>query len=169
MGRWEVSLHSWQRGANPLISWRPPTLPMSPSFFKILSKNPPPTPTSRSPPTLTPTALYLVMFLWLNKWSCHIWLMCYFTYYLIIWVYTCQASLPKYEKDLDVCFMQQGVSFTAFGHIRFFSGTLIWYHTQKHTEHTQEPVDWHTHMNIYLHHLLCAHSSYLFYIKWLNE
>ena len=53
----------------------------------------------------------------------------------------------------------------------FFTGMLIWYHIHKHpnTQHTQGPVDWHTHINIYLHHLLCAHSSYLYYSKWLNE
>ena len=43
------------------------------------------------------------------------------------------------------------------------------YHTHKYTQHTQGPEDWHTHINIYLHHLLCAYSSYLYDIKWLNE
>ena len=38
-----------------------------------------------------------------------------------------------------------------------------------HTQHTQGPVDWHTCIIIYWHHLLCAHSNYLYYIKWLNE
>ena len=54
--------------------------------------------------------------------------------------------------------------------VLFFSGTLIWYHntnTYKHTQYTQGPVDWNTHINIYLHHLLCAHSSYLYYIEWI--
>ena len=41
--------------------------------------------------------------------------------------------------------------------------------TQRHTQHTQGPVDWHVHENIYLHHLLCAHKHYFYYIKWLNE
>ena len=82
--------------------------------------------------------------------------MCYFTYYLIIWVYACQALLAKYEKDLDVCFMQQGVSFTAVGHLRFFSGTLIWYDTQKHTQHTQEPVDWHPYEYILTPPVMCS-------------
>ena len=36
--------------------------------------------------------------------------------------------------------------------------------TCKHTEtqHTLGPVGWHTHIKIYLHHLLCAHSNYLY-------
>ena len=33
--------------------------------------------------------------------------------------------------------------------------------THKDTQHTQGPVDLHTHINIYLHHLLRAHSRYL--------
>ena len=71
-------------------------------------------------------------------------------------------------------FMQQGVRFTEVWHIMwFFTGTLIWYHkhthTHTHTQHTQGPVDWHSHINVYLHHLLCAQSSYLYYIKWLNK
>ena len=28
------------------------------------------------------------------------------------------------------------------------------------------PVDWYTHINIYLHHLLCVHKSYLYYAEW---
>ena len=38
-----------------------------------------------------------------------------------------------------------------------------------HTQHTQGPVDWHTCIIIYWHHLLFAYSNYLYYIKWLNE
>ena len=44
-----------------------------------------------------------------------------------------------------------------------FSGTLAWYYThtntQAHTQHTQGSVHWHTHLNIYPHHLLCAHAA----------
>ena len=67
----------------------------------------------------------------------------------------------------------------------FFAGTLTLYltlshththththtnaqmHTHKHTQHTHGPVDLHTHINIYLHHLLCAHISYLYYTEWI--
>ena len=48
---------------------------------------------------------------------------------------------------------------------------VLWFdiaNKQTHTQHTQRPVDWHTHINEYLHHLLCAQSSCLYYIKWLN-
>ena len=46
---------------------------------------------------------------------------------------------------------------------------VLWFditHT-KHTQHTRGPVNLHTHINIYFNHLLCAHSSYLHYNKWL--
>ena len=59
----------------------------------------------------------------------------------------------------------------------FFAGTLIWYHTYTHThihtkthrdtQHTQRPLDWHTHIIINLHHLLCVPSSYLYHIEWI--
>ena len=39
---------------------------------------------------------------------------------------------------------------------------MIWTYT---CVKPQGPLDWHTHINIYLHHLICAHSSYLNYIK----
>ena len=40
-------------------------------------------------------------------------------------------------------------------------------HTRTHTQHTQGPVDLHTNTNIYLDHLLGAHSSYLSYNEWI--
>ena len=89
-------------------------------------------------------------------------------YVMIIWIYTCRVLVPYYQKDLDVCFMQQGTKFSEVWHKIGFL-LVHWFditHT-KHTQHTQGPVDWHTHINIYLHHLLCAHSSHLYYIKWL--
>ena len=42
-------------------------------------------------------------------------------------------------------------------------------HTHKDTQHTHRPVDQHTHLNIHLHQLLCAHSSYLYYIEWIIQ
>ena len=47
---------------------------------------------------------------------------------------------------------------------------VLWFditHRHKDTQHTQGPVDWHTHTNIYLHHLLCAHSSHLYCVEWI--
>ena len=58
-------------------------------------------------------------------------------------------------------FYATSINFTEVWHIMlFFTGSLIWYHTHKHTQHTQGPVDRHKHINKYLHNLLCAHSTY---------
>ena len=48
----------------------------------------------------------------------------------------------------------------------YWYSDLIW-QTHKHRQHTRGQGDWNTHINIYLHHLLRAQSSYLYYIKWL--
>ena len=67
-----------------------------------------------------------------------------------------------------MCFMQQGVKCIEVWHIMWlFAGTLIWYHTHTYTQYTQGAVEWQTHTNIYLHHLLYAHSSCLPYLEWI--
>ena len=81
-------------------------------------------------------------------------------YLMIIW--------PWYQKDLDVCFMQQGVRFTEVWHIMWLLVPRFDI-TNAQTHYTQGPLDWHTHQNVYLYHLLCAQMSYLYYIKWLNK
>ena len=40
-------------------------------------------------------------------------------------------------------------------------------HTHKDTEHTEGPIEWHTHINIHWDLPLCAHSSYLYYTEWI--
>ena len=49
------------------------------------------------------------------------------------------------------------------------AGELNWYHTHRQI-HTgkQWPIDWHTHTNINLYHLLYGHSSYMFFNEWLT-
>ena len=39
--------------------------------------------------------------------------------------------------------------------------------TQKDTQHTEKPVDRHIHINMHLHHMWCAHNSYLNYTEWI--
>ena len=72
---WEifkVSIHSSQRMLTLLFyeDLRYIAYPHTPfsNFFHI-----PPTPTSLSPPAPAPTVFSVVMFLWLNGWSHHIW------------------------------------------------------------------------------------------------
>ena len=53
-------------------------------------------------------------------------------------------------------------------------GTLVpetpWcmFYATKHRAHSRA-VDCHTHINIYLHHLLCCHSSCLYNIEWIIQ
>ena len=123
--------------------------------------------TSLSPPSSTPIVHSVFLFLWLNGWSCHIWCTTLLNDNMDLHMSSLSTSVPK---GLDACFMQQGITFTELWHIIwFFNGSDLISHTQAHTQHTQRPADWRTYINIYLHHLLCAQSSYLYYIKWLNE
>ena len=69
----------------------------------------------------------------LAEWMIMPHLMCYFTK----WIYTCRALVSSYQKNLDVCFMQQGVKITGVWHIMWFL-LVLWFdikhtHTQKHT------------------------------------
>ena len=135
-----------------------------PPFFQILSNFPPPS-TSLLPATPTHTVLSVVLFLWLNAWSHHIW-------YVI---------LLNDNMDLDIsslgtlilegrwcvfyatrCLVYWGLTNAFF----YWHSDLI---SHKHKQHTQGPVGWHTHINIYSQHPLRAHSSYLYYIKWIND
>ena len=93
----------------------------------------------------------------------------------MIWlIYACHATeVPK--RTFMMCFMQQGIKFTEIWHTVFclYSGSISHTNTQTHKdiEPTQGPVDWRIHINMYLHHLLCSHNSYLisiihWYQKW---
>ena len=162
-GLFKFSLHSWQRGANLPIVCRPTLYCLHPYFQFCLTHALPPLPSQLQCPP--PTVSSVDLFLWLNGWSCHIRCVILLNDNMDLHM----SSLGTFDqKDLDVCFMQQGVKFTELWHMWFFTRTLIWYHahtnTQTHTAHSGA-VDWHTHINMYLHHLLCAHSSYLYFIK----
>ena len=157
LGVWGIfnfSLHSWQRGANPppsLILWRSPYTAYPYHFFKFC-------PTLHYFPVTSSSHPHCSF---CCPVSCAVWVitshLMYYIFYAFILFYF-------------IYFMELSINFTEVWHIMsFFTGTLLWYHTHKHTQHTQGPVDRHNHINIYLHNLLCAHSSYSYYIKWLNE
>ena len=70
-------------------------------------------------------------------------------YLMIISIYTCQALVSLYQKDLDVGFVQKASSLLSsdtynLGQIHLISHTQ----THKHAQHTLGPVDWHTHIDI---------------------
>ena len=113
-----VSLLSWQTGS--IL----PTPPPPSSFFKFCPTPSPLLPCHLQPP---PQLFFLLscFFGWMGDHATFDVLF----YLMIIWIYTCQALVPWYQKDLDVCFMQQDIRFTEIWHIMwFFTGTLIWYH-----------------------------------------
>ena len=120
-----------------------------PPFFLILSTSPPPLSCHLQQP---PQMFFLLpcFFGWMGDHATFDVLFCLGT--LVPW---------------DVFYTTRRQVYGGLTHCGFL--LVLWFdikHT--HTKHTQRPVDWYTHINIYLHHLLCAHSSYLYYIKWLN-
>ena len=129
-------------------------------FFKFC----PPTlpPTSLSSPTPTTTALSVVIFLLLNGWSRHIWCAILLNYNMDLHMSNLGTLVP--EGPWCVFYATRHQIYWALTKDVVFTDTLIWYQTQTHAN-----KHWHTHINIYLHHLLCPHSSYLYYLKWLNE
>ena len=149
-----------------LFTETPPILPTPPSIFQIspLPLHPllhPPS-TSLSPPTLTTIILSLVIFLWLNGWSHHIWRA------IIL-----NANMDIHMSSL-VTLVPVGPSFVFYvtRHQVYWGLThnavFYWYsnlisHTQtcKHTQHTQRSVDWHTHVNIYLNDLLFTAAIFI--------
>ena len=81
------------------------------------------------------------------------------------------SNLLKHYYSFALVFWMNGRSHHIWCAIQkdlaVFYATRYKSHTHTHTQHTQRPIDWHTHINIYQHHLLCAHSSYLYYTVWL--
>ena len=130
----KVSLYSWQRDAKPVLYEDPPIL------------SPPPPHTSLSLQTPTPTVLSIVLFLWQNGWSHHIWCAILLNDNMDLHMFSLGTLAP--EGSWYVLYAK-GVKLTEIWNI-FFTGTLIWYHTHKHTQHTQRPVDWHAHI-IYIY------------------
>ena len=107
---------------SPLILWRPPHphYITYPHLFNFVQPALP----SLSPPTPTPTDLSVVLFLWLNGWSRHIWC----------------AFLPNDIMDLHLSSLGTLVKRQAYWDLthKFFTSTLIGYHTHTHTHmHTK--------------------------------
>ena len=151
-----IYIHSWYTAANPLIFWRPPPSMLPTTPFSNFGRPPPPPPFS------------VVLLLWLNGWSCH------FSF----------ANLHNDKMDPYISKLGALVSegpwsvFFARRHQVYWSLTqcgfllVIWFDITyaKHRQYIQGPADWHTHINLYLHHLLDTHSSYLYYVRWcVNE
>ena len=124
-------------------------------------------PTSLSLPTSTSTAHSIVLFLWLSGWLQHIWCAILCNDFIDV----CMSSLRTlmhvwWSKVSSLLSSDMWCGFCWYSWFDL-SHTHTHPHTYKDTHHTQKPVDWHTHIKIYLQQLLCAHSSYLYYIEWI--
>ena len=129
----------------------------SPSHFLVIS----------SP---TPTVLSVVLFLWLSRWS-HIW-----------WAVLLNDDMDLHMLSLGTllpegpwCVFYATSKGSSLLRSDMWCGFLLvlWFdithkQTDKHTAHSRASRLTHSYI-IYLQHLLCAHSSYLYYIRWLNE
>ena len=130
-------------------------------LFKILSNS-----SSPSPPNFT-SAVNFWSLVCLTEWVIMPHLMCYFSFDDIMVLYmSCFGTLVP-ERPCYMFDATRNQVYWSLTHNVIFSGTLIWYHkhiyTHKDIQHTQGPIDWHTHINIYQHHLAYAHSRYLYY------
>ena len=89
-------------------------------------------------------------------------------YLTILSIYTCQAFVTYHQKDLAVCFMQQGIKLTEFSSIMlFFNNTPIWYRTNKDTAHTWTNRLTHPHKYILTWTVMCSHQ--LSILHWMNK
>ena len=145
------SSHSWERGPNPIFYVTRtlpilPTPPPPPPRFAVPLKLSLPLLLSPQPPT--PLLFLLSCFFgWMGDQS-------------VLLNDIADLLMSSLRYDLRCVLCNKVSSLLRSDTCGFFAGTLIWHHTN--TQHTQRPVDWHTHINIYLHQLLCAQSSYLY-------
>ena len=136
---------------------------LPPTHFQILS-TPPLSCHLQPPPPL--------LVLWLNGWSHHIWCAILLNDIINLHMSSLGTLVPEgpwylfYAKRRQVYWgLTHNVVFCWYSNLILRTQTHTY--THKDIQHTQGLVDLHTHINIYLHHLLCAHSSYLYYIGWI--
>ena len=154
--------HSWQRDPNaPIFENLPLPFIAYPSFSKFCSSPPFPCRFQLPPPTLL-LFLLLCFFGWMDNRATFGELFIYT--YVELWYLVPEGSWCVFDAASRQVYwgLTHNVDFS--WHSDLISHTCK--HTQKDKQYTQGPVDWHTHINIYFHHLLCALSSYLYYIEY---
>ena len=115
----------------------------------------------------TPTALFVVLFLWLNCWLRNIWCGFLFTDIMDLHMSSLATLVPEWPCCVFYATMCQGVE--VWHIIWFFASTLIWYqtNTETKTQHTLGSINWYTHINIYKNYENWAYSNYVYYIELL--
>ena len=126
LGTFKVLLHSWQKGANPLILWRLPYIAYPLPAFSNFVHSSPPLPCHLQP---QPPLFFLLscFFGWMGDQAT----------FDVPWIYTCEALVPWHQKDLDVFYAKRCQVY--WGLTR--NVVFCWYydtmsHTHKHTAHT---------------------------------
>ena len=134
----------------------------------------PPHPPFLSSPTFTPTDLSIALLLWLNGWLRNIWCSIYLYDIMDLHISNFGNLVP--EGRWCVFYALRRQIYWGLTHNMVFwwcfdliSHTQTHTHTHTNTQHTKGPADWHTNTNIYLHQLLCTHSSYLHYTEWIIQ
>ena len=147
--------------------WRPHCIAYSSLFSSFVQPLPP----LLKLPTLDPTAPFVALFLvlfWLNGCSLHIWLAILLNDIVDIHISILGTFVP--ERRWCVFYATRRQVYWGLTHNKI----LFWYsdlisHTQTHTRtkaHNTLRGQWLlTHINIYAHQLLHAHSSYLYYTE----
>ena len=143
--------HSSQRGPSPSPPL-PPILWISPFIDYPFASNP-------------TTAHSVVLFLWLNGWSRDIWCASFLNDVMDVQMSSFRTLM--HVLCHKVSSLLRPDTWCGFLLVLWFDNTHTTKH--KHTQHTQWPVDQHIHVNIYLHQLLCAHSSYHYYTEWITH
>ena len=123
------------------MAWRPPyILILQISHFSNLVPPPPPPPPPRPSYLSAPPPLFFLLlrfFGWMGDHSTFDVLF----YLMIIWIYTCQAFVP--EGPWCVFYATRRQVYCRLTHnVFYWNSDLI---SHKHTQHTQGPIDWHTH------------------------
>ena len=129
------------------------TSPILPTpFLQMLSILPP---TSLSPPNPTTTALSVVIFLWLNGWSCHIWCAILLNDNMDLHMSNlCTNLLPERPWCMFYATRHQIYRDLTHNVVFYWYSDLIWHtHTHTHTRtHTHTKTHKHTltHPNKYI-------------------
>ena len=125
---------------------------------------------SLSPPTPTPYCCFCCLVFFLpNGWEHHIWCALLLNDIMNLHMSSHGTLVPK--GPWCVLYATRHQVYRGLTHNVIF----CWYsdlisHAHKHAQHIQgQLLDWHIQTNIYLHHLLCTHSSYPYYIEWIIQ
>ena len=136
----KVSLHSWQRGVNPVILWRSPRILPTPIFQNLT------TPIPHFPVTSNPHCSYCCR-ISLADWLITPHLMCILLNNIDPYMSSLSTLVP--EEPWYVFYVTRHQVYWVLTHnvvFYWYSNLISHTHKHKNTQRTQGPVDWHTHI-----------------------